>query len=273
VLRDLGVESLRDADFYGDSLALGSADLSLLELVGAYRALAKGGAFAPLRVTPGAPAAERRVFSEAAAWLVLDALSDRASRAATFGLESPLATRRWSAVKTGTSKDMRDNWCVGMTRRFAVGVWVGNFSGEPMWGVSGVDGAAPAWLAIVESLPSDSNDAPPPPPGVVRAGAGFVLAGTEPATVAPPRDARAPRRIVAPRDGAVLALDPDIPDARERTLVEVAPADPSLRLVLDGAPLGDAGAPRLWPLAHGRHELRLVDARGRAVDAVGFVVR
>ena len=47
----------------------------------------------------------------------------------------------------------------------------------------------------------------------------------------------------------------------------------SLQLVLDGTPLGDAHAPHLWPLARGRHELRLVDAHGVAIDAVGFVVR
>ena len=34
----------------------------------------------------------------------------------TFGLDSPLVTRGWAAVKTGTSKDMRDNWCIGFTR-------------------------------------------------------------------------------------------------------------------------------------------------------------
>ena len=62
----------------------------------------------------------------------LDILADRESRSPTFGLENPLATRFWTAVKTGTSKEMRDNWCVGYSRRYTVGVWVGNFAGEPM---------------------------------------------------------------------------------------------------------------------------------------------
>ena len=43
-------------------------------------------------------------------------------------------------MKTGTSKEMRDNWCVGFSRRYTVGVWVGNFSGEPMRNVSGITG-------------------------------------------------------------------------------------------------------------------------------------
>jgi penicillin-binding protein 1C len=273
LLRRLGVSGLRDADFYGDSLALGSADVSLLELAGAYHALAAGGVYTPLRVEPGPTPPGVRVFSEEAAWLVADALSDRAARAPTFGLESPLATRGWSAVKTGTSKDMRDNWCVGWTRRFTVAVWVGNFSGASMWDVSGVDGAAPAWLEIVESLPRGGEPLQPPS-GLERTSDGFAIAGTAPAPLAPSAAAaRAPRRIVAPQDGSVLALDPDIPDARERTLLEAEPADPGLALVLDGRRVGGAGAPILWPLARGRHRLALVDAAGRPVDAVSFMVR
>ena len=86
------------------------------------------------------------------AFIIGDILSDRSARATSFGLENALATRVWSAVKTGTSKDMRDNWCVGFTSRYTVGVWVGNFSGAPMRDVSGVTGAAPIWRDIVHRL-------------------------------------------------------------------------------------------------------------------------
>jgi penicillin-binding protein 1C len=276
-LRALGFASLERPDFYGGSLALGSADVSLLELVGAYRALAAGGVYTPLRVEPGArddapPAAP--ALSAAAAFVVADVLSDRASRAPTFGLESPLATRVWSAVKTGTSKDLRDNWCLGFTRRYSVGVWLGNFSGEPMWDVSGVDGAAPAWLAIVHALHEDvPSEAPPPPPGVVRAGGEWYLAGSEPAALAAAPPSPREARIVAPEDGLVLALDPDIPASRERLLLEASPRDPSLALRLDGRPLGSAGAPLLWALERGRHALALVGPEGRVVHSVRFEVR
>ena len=275
VLGALGFDGLRDAEFYGDSLALGSADVSLWEMVGAYRALATGGAFAPLRFTPHPGPPVQRVFSPEAAFLVADVMSDRASRAPTFGLENSLTTRVWSAVKTGTSKDMRDNWCVGFTSRFTVGIWVGNFSGDSMWSVSGVDGAAPAWLAIVHALhAAEPSEAPVPPATLVRAHGEWFLPGTEPAQLAAAtRDASAPRRIVAPRDGAVLVLDPDIPDTRERTWIEAAPSDPAATLAIDGRPIGSAAEPRLWPLARGRHELTLVAADGVRLDAVSFVVR
>ena len=70
---------------------------------------------------------ERRVFPANAAFIVADMLSDRAARVPTFGLDNHLNTPFWSAVKTGTSKDMRDNWCVGFSDRYTVAVWVGNF--------------------------------------------------------------------------------------------------------------------------------------------------
>jgi penicillin-binding protein 1C len=276
-LRGLGFAGLRDADFYGDSLALGSADVSLLELVGAWHALARGGVFAPLVLEPGAPAAPaRRVLSPEAAFVVLDVLADRASRAPSFGLESALAARVWSAAKTGTSVDMRDNWCVGATPRFTVGVWVGNFSGEPMWDVSGVDGAAPAWLEIVHALHRDAPDAAPaPPPGLVRTGGEWYLAGTEPAPLARAVAVPGPRegRIVAPQHGARLALDPDVPDARERLLLEAAPPDPRLAFRLDGEPLGSAAGPLLWQPVRGRHRLTLVAEDGAVVDEIAFSVR
>ena len=55
-------------------------------------------------------------------------------------------------MKTGTSKEMRDNWCIGYSQRYTVGVWVGNFSGQPMRDVSGVFGATPVWLEVMNQL-------------------------------------------------------------------------------------------------------------------------
>ena len=102
------------------------------------------------------PPRTRRVFGAAASFIVADILADRGARAATFGLDNALATRVWSAAKTGTTKDMRDNWCVGFTSRYTVGVWVGNFSGAPMHDVSGVTGAAPILRDLVHFLHRDA---------------------------------------------------------------------------------------------------------------------
>ncbi len=96
-------------------------------------------------------------------------LSDSLARAPTFGLDSVLTTRFWSAVKTGTSKDMRDNWAIGWSQHYTVGVWVGNASGAAMHEVSGSSGAAPVWAEVLGYLHrAQPSLAPPPPAGVVQ---------------------------------------------------------------------------------------------------------
>ncbi|HEU4588494.1 MAG TPA: hypothetical protein VFS11_07590, partial [Gemmatimonadales bacterium] len=96
----------------------------------------------------------RRVMSPLAAALVLDVLSDPVARLPGFGLETPFDFPFPAAVKTGTSRHFTDNWAVGVTGGFTVAVWVGNFNGRPMDGVSGVSGAGPllrrAMLATAE---------------------------------------------------------------------------------------------------------------------------
>ena len=166
-----------------------------------------------------------RAADAAAAYLVTDILSDNSARVATFGLSSALATRGFAAVKTGTSKDLRDNWCIGFTDRYTVGVWVGNASGEPMHDVSGVSGATPVWRTLVQHLNEGRPSRPPSVPrGVIATTVSFdgarepartevFIAGTEHARQRASAQLLAGRRfgIVSPRDDSVFALDPDIP--------------------------------------------------------------
>lgn len=179
-LRQLGLPLRENAGYYGYSLALGSAEVPLLHLTNAYRALANGGQFAPVApaVLGAAPRAKPvQVLSPQAAFVVGDILSDAQARASTFGLDSVLATRFWTAVKTGTSKDMRDNWALGWSQRYTVGVWVGNASGEAMHGVSGSSGAAPIWADIMAALHARlPSRAPPAPPGLRPQAVQFVAA-------------------------------------------------------------------------------------------------
>ena len=288
-LRRLGFAGLVEAgDFYGPSLALGSADVSLWEMVGAYRALATGGLWSPLRLTMAEPPRQSaRVYSTLAAFQVSGILSDRESRSITFGLESPLATRFWTAVKTGTSKEMRDNWAVGYSRRYTVGVWVGNVNGEPMRNVSGVTGAAPVWLEVMMRLHDGVPSEPPAPPtGLVGQQVAFIdrvepgrrewfQRGTEPAEADGSTGSAtgALARIAAPAAGTILALDPDIPAGRQRVPFEARDAVAGQRWLLDGAVIGEATELLLWPAASGRHRLSLVAQDGRILDTVSFVVR
>jgi penicillin-binding protein 1C len=81
-----------------------------------------------------------------------DMLNDNSARAQAFGTESHLRFDFPVACKTGTSSNFRDNWAFGYTPEFTVGVWVGNFDGTPMRGISGVAGAAPILHEMIEHL-------------------------------------------------------------------------------------------------------------------------
>lgn len=302
-LKALGLPLTETGDYYGYSLALGSADVTLLSLTNAYRALADGGvATSTHDLPPGKQSqgraggmtrnASRRVFSLDATYIVTTVLSDNNARTRTFGFDSPLATRFFSAVKTGTSKDMRDNWTIGFSSRYTVGVWVGNADGGAMWDVSGVTGASPIWAAVMGYLHRHTPSTPPAmPPGVVQTRVAFernieasrnewFLKGSEVSTVglaadaggASPHTAGAPR-IGSPTDGTLFALDPDIPAARQRIVFErVSGSSTGSVWRLDGKPMGH-GERVHWLPWPGRHVLELVDAHGASVDAVHFEVR
>ncbi|MCW3835154.1 penicillin-binding protein 1C [Sphingomonas canadensis] len=286
-LFDTGYAGLTEAgDYYGYSLALGSAEVTLFEQVAAFRSLARGGRWGPLKLVPGDPSAPvRRTTTPEAAWIVADILSDPNARAGTFGVDSALRLPFWAAAKTGTSKAMRDNWCIGFSDRFTVGVWIGNLEGDPMRAVSGTSGAAPVWRDMMIALHSGSaSREPAPPPGVemrqIRFAGGleqprreYFLKGTglTEVAVAPPESRRP--RIVSPVAGSVYALDPDIPADRQRMAITVSGATAGHRLVLDNQDLGTADSRPMLAAARGRHRLRLVDLSGRTVDQVIFTVR
>jgi penicillin-binding protein 1C len=297
-LRQLGLQSLTEpADYYGASLALGAADVALLTLANAYRTLANGGVWSATHVIapPDATALrsdeadQHRVYGTPAAFIVSDILSDRAARATSFGLENALATRVWSAVKTGTSKDMRDNWCVGYTSRYTVGVWVGNFSGAPMKDVSGVTGAAPIWRDLVHRLHAEvPSTRPNAPAGALRRRVAFdpavederfewFLRGTEVALVrgnsADPQSIGATPTIRYPAPDTIIALDPDIPAARERVTFSASASLPGLRWRIDADVLPADRGRADWKPVRGRHTLLLEDAQGNVLSSVGFEVR
>jgi penicillin-binding protein 1C len=284
-LWDSGYRGLvEDGGHYGFSLALGSAEVTLAEQVAAYRTLARGGLWSPLRLT----AADRRgrdrvTTTPAAAFIVTDMLADNDARAATFGSDSALRLPFRAAVKTGTSKGMRDNWCIGFTPLFTVGVWIGNAEGDPMRGVSGTSGAAPVWRDVMMAIEA-GRMSPAPPASVesrriVFADAReaprrewFVRGTAQSVIAAAPAAARRPR-FVNPAAGSVYALDPDIPIDRQRVAIAVSGDASRHRIVLDARDLGPADArPMILP-GPGLHRLRLVDLTGRVVDQVRFTMR
>ncbi|MEP6722294.1 MAG: penicillin-binding protein 1C [Variovorax sp.] len=291
-LRAAGLPLREGGDYYGYSLALGSAEVSLLALTNAYRTLANGGRYSETRdVAAAEPRSPAQALDAGAAFIVGDILSDTNARARTFGLDSVLGTRFWTAVKTGTSKDMRDNWAIGWSQRYTVGVWVGNASGAPMWDVSGTSGAAPVWAEVMRFLHRrEPSRAPTPPAGLVQAkvtfGSGgadagpleaarseWFLQGTEQALFAiAPTTGSAIARITAPADGTIVALDPDIPPNRQRLRFETDAPGTGLQWRIDGKTIA-RGASAQWLPWPGRHAVQLVDPRGQLQDEIRLEVR
>ncbi len=246
-LKALGFDSLRKPpDFYGLGLTLGNGEVTLLELVRAYAALARGGLYKKERTLLDQPGdGESRAFDPRAAYIITDILADGDARVPSFGYRSPISLPFPCAAKTGTSKDYRDNWTIGYTSFLTIGVWVGNFDGAPMHDVSGISGCGP----LFRDLMLLAGETRPPrefrePPGLVRRRvcpitgllAGLAcpgameevfIGGTEPlaschASHNPgvvPAAERTPRhgaipgpgtriRVLFPRDGSIFKIDP-----------------------------------------------------------------
>lgn len=299
-LNRAGLRPPRPAQSYGLSLALGAAELPLVDMVRAYAIFPRGGAPLTVRYSEADPPARagEPLLTREAAFLVTDILADNSARAPAFGEESALAFPFQAAAKTGTSSDFHDNWALGYTRDFTVGVWVGNFDRAPLRGASGVTGAGPIFhsvmLAARERLsPGASPDAPilDAPPGWARAPGcrdaecrapvwdwrRADSGAPAPAASAPPRAGTPELALSEPNPGADYYLDPTRPRATQRLPLAAHGGAAPYRFFVDGrgvaperAPGRDPGAP-LWPLTPGRHRACVRDAAG-AEACVNFKV-
>lgn len=198
----------RPARKYGVGITLGNGEVSLEELAQAYSGLAGGGLAPSLRFeqfrrkTSGdtvrsKPVAQSIGFAEDVAFVLTDILSDHHAREPAFGRGGPLELPFPTAVKTGTSKNYRDNWAVGYTPKHTVAVWVGNFDGTPMRTVSGVSGAGTLLKSVFLSLgPGGEFEMPP---SVTRAVV-CPVSGRRPSHICPTRKKEVFLRGTEPRE-------------------------------------------------------------------------
>ncbi|MBK9040947.1 MAG: hypothetical protein IPL83_17635 [Bdellovibrionales bacterium] len=239
-LHALGFEQLQEDEYYGPSLALGAIDVTLWEMTQGYRQFTVEGA----------------AFSEETRQSMFNILAAPEYRRFTFGMDSLLTLPFPAAVKTGTSKDMRDNWCIGWTPQFTVGVWIGNFNGDPMWNVSGMSGAAPIWRSLMLALH-------PNPKGQLT-------------TYVPPSEPL-PRRTISriryPAPDMLVGLDPDIPLPLQKLPIEIENPQWGHKLYLNDHLLSVAKEMIVWPLQRGKYRVDLKTASGQSVDSVKFEVR
>lgn len=309
ILKSLQFSTLKEADHYGASMVLGAVDVRLDELTNAYRTLANGGIWSKLKLVESQVGEEHlshpksasspnydndstggpstlSTISQEAAYIVSNILSDANARSIGFGWESPLETSFWTAVKTGTSKDYRDNWCVGSSERYTVGVWAGNFDAQAMDEVSGVSGAAPSWQEIMEHLHKDvPSKAPHIPKGLVTRKIRhqwksnpqneFFIKGTEPLgkviELAPEKRVQ----FVFPAEGSTLIKDPKISDSRIALYVRFKGEIPENSLLkFNEVILGHAMSPfKIEKPKTGRHQMMIISPLGETLANVNFLIK
>lgn len=177
---EFGITTLgTDTSQYGLSLVLGSGEVPLTEMVGAYSTFANNGIRADMHVISEVEDKfgnimykthpnTTDVISKETAYLISSILSDSRARREVFGnaLDTPFP----AAVKTGTSENYRDAWTIGYTPNLVVGVWMGNNDNSPMNRVAGSLGAAPIWKNLMgKFVPEKGSIEFKKPDGIVQA--------------------------------------------------------------------------------------------------------
>jgi len=265
LLRTAGFSSLtKPAEFYGEGLALGNGEVTLLELVRGYLILANRGIYRPLILSRGRegehPAHPIRIFDADTTSIISNILSDPHARRLEFGSDGLLNFPIQTAVKTGTSTDYRDAWAVGFSNNFTIGVWMGNLDRSSMTSISGARGPALVLRSVFASLEKQREDrglylSPRLTRKAVCAASGELAAaqcrsvselfvpGTEPRRVCSKHHNHAesepssaatfdvapnspPARITMPTPGLHLAMDPRVPDSKEAFAFELATTTP-----------------------------------------------
>ena len=298
LLRAFGIHSLnRHPDYYGDGIALGNGEVTLLELTSAYAALANDGRYRPLTALldlPSEPA--RDVVARPTAHLIANILADPDARRLEFGTGGLMRFPIETAVKTGTSSDYRDAWGFAFNHRYTAGVWMGSLDGSPMQEITGARGPVPVLRAIFaelnrrtppQSLPLDGRlvrldicrDTGLPAEGDCPRRSEWFLPDHLP-QAAQTADEPARARIRQPSWDLELALDPRLPDERERFAFQVdgVGENERVRWRVNGKAVGISTGPELlWTLQRGRHtvsaEILHDDGRTTALTAVPFRVR
>ena len=147
LLKRLGIATLdRRIRGAGLALTLGACEVRLVELTNAYACLARLGLHRPYTIVAGGVRDTTRLVSDAACYLVAEALLNTRPS----DCDGPTV-----ALKTGTSYGHRDAWAVGFNPEWTIGVWVGNFSGEPARALVGASVAAPMVYEVFRAMYSD----------------------------------------------------------------------------------------------------------------------
>jgi len=169
-LKTAGFSTIRnEPGFYGETIALGSGEVRLLDLVTAYSAFANRGIVYKPAFIKGEHIPQWTLFDERVAFLIWDILADPSARFSSFGYDSSMNLPFPAAIKTGTSKGFRDKWAVGVNSLYTVGVWIGNPNGENMKDTTEVGNVPTIVRDIFLALQKDwTLGSVQPPDGIIK---------------------------------------------------------------------------------------------------------
>lgn len=155
--RQSGMSYLKDWDYYGLSLGIGTAEVRMADLIRFYGTLANDGLLVSQslikkiinldgKIIYQYQPKEKIILNENTARLVTDILKDTDTRRGLFQSSLPLTIFPGYevALKTGTTQFFQDAWTFGYSYNLVVGVWAGNTDGTPM---------TPGGASIVAALP------------------------------------------------------------------------------------------------------------------------
>jgi penicillin-binding protein 1A len=192
------------------SIALGTSDVTLLEMTGAYAAFANGGTgvlpHVVERVTDGAGGIIYRRQGggpgEVALPLLVAELDGMLVDVIAYGTGKAAKLDRPAAGKTGTSQDYRNAWFIGFTADLVTGVWFGNDDNSPMKKVTGGMLPARTWHDFM--MAAESRQPIRDLPAIAQMPAATVAAMTTAET--PPSPAERPTATAPDDDGLIGRL-------------------------------------------------------------------
>jgi penicillin-binding protein 1C len=247
-LKRLNFTLEQQPDHYGPSLALGTLDVSLWQLVHAYQ-----------KFVDENDSSFTKETKEKINW----SLSYAQARSLTFGFDSILSAAEGLAVKTGTSKDMKDNWCIAYNKDFTIGVWVGNSDNSSMQNVLGITGAAPIMKDLATYLFNSPFYSKTP----------LVSPEKEQFFISEIAKAEAPvafekSSIITPAPNTIYAIDPAIPIKFQKIVLEANGPQNDLIWKYKGKILKS----KMLSLEKGNHKLELY-RKTKKLDESNFLVK
>ena len=276
----IGFRGLAGTDFTHPK-ALERAKVSLWEIANAYRVFINGGLYSEVNTDGQFLKHKSRVLPLGVSYSMMNSLSMRSKmfRDMLSSFSEEISLSFWNAFKLGVSADGKSNWCIGFSKNYTVGVWLGlaeNASFAYMDGSSKklTEKIILLWSRIMDRVQKKTGNSTPN-----RAVANSTNSLLKERTLALNFKERLSfanstwQRILYPKHGMLLAVDHLTAEKDHKIRLRVHPRSESLRLAINGVILGSANMELLWNLERGKHILTLNDQYDNVIDKVHFEVR